>query len=76
MLTTFLCDGTMKSRAIGIQCSLLIAYDLWSTGKFQRATLWASVFLVVLQQVRSPIGRTVPSQAFATWMQNFALSLH
>jgi len=55
---------------------LLIGYDLWSTGKFQRATLWASVFLVVLQQVRSPIGRSVPWQAFATWMQNLARSLH
>src|SRR5205807_838877 len=38
---------------------LLIGYDLWSTGKIQRATLWASAFLIVLQQVRSPIGRTV-----------------
>jgi hypothetical protein len=55
---------------------LLIGYDLWSTGKFQRVTLGASVFLVVLQQVRSPIGRTVPWQAFATWMQDFARSLH
>jgi hypothetical protein len=53
---------------------LLIGYDLWSTGKIQRATLWASVFLIVLQQVRSPIGRTVPWQSFAAWVQNFARS--
>jgi hypothetical protein len=53
---------------------LLIGYDLWSTGKIQRATLWASVFLIVLQQVRSPIGRTVPWQSFAAWVQNLARS--
>jgi hypothetical protein len=55
---------------------LLTGYDLWSTGKIQRATLWASVFLIVLQQVRSPIGRTVPWQSFATWVQNLARSFH
>ncbi len=55
---------------------LLIGYDLWSTGKIQRATLWASVFLIVLQQVRSPIGRTIPWQSFATWVQNLARSFH
>lgn len=55
---------------------LLIGYDLWSTGKIQRATLWASVFLIVAQQVRSPIGRTVPWQSFATWVQNLARSVH
>jgi hypothetical protein len=55
---------------------LLISYDLWSTGKIQRATLWASVFLIVLQQARSPIGRTVPWQCFATWVQNLARSFH
>jgi hypothetical protein len=55
---------------------LLIGYDLWSTGKVQRATLWASVFLIVLQQVRNPIERTVPWQSFATWMQNLARSFH
>lgn len=29
---------------------LLMGYDLWSTGNIQRATLWASGFLIVLQQ--------------------------
>jgi hypothetical protein len=55
---------------------LLIGYDLWSTRKVHRATLWASVFLIVLQQVRIPIGRTVPWQSFATWVQNLARSFH
>jgi hypothetical protein len=54
---------------------LLVGYDVWSTGKIHRATLWASVFLIVLQQVRMPIGRTAPWQSFATWVQNLARSL-
>lgn len=54
---------------------LLIGYDLWSARKVHRATLWASLFLVVLQQVRIPIGRTVPWQSFATSVQNLARSI-
>ena len=55
---------------------LLMSYDLWSTGKVHRATLWASVLLVVLQQVRMPIGRTSLWQSFATWTQDLFRSLH
>jgi hypothetical protein len=54
---------------------LLICYDLWSTGKIHRATLCGSVFLIVLQQVRIPIGRTALWQSFATWVQDLARSL-
>jgi hypothetical protein len=54
----------------------LIIYDLWSTGKIHRVTISASVFLIVMQQVRIPIGRTVPWQAFAAWVQNLARSYH
>jgi hypothetical protein len=55
---------------------LLIGYDVWSTRKVHRATLWASVFLIVLYQLRIPIGRTVPWQSFATSVQNLARSFH
>jgi len=55
---------------------LMIGYDLWSTGKVQRATLWASVYLILLQQMSSLIGETVPWQSFATYVQNLARSLH
>ena len=51
---------------------MLAGYDLWSMRKVHRATIWAGVFLIVLQQVRIPIGRTVPWQAFAAWVQGFA----
>lgn len=48
---------------------LLMAYDWWSTRKVHRATIWASVFLIVVQQVRFPIGQTAAWHAFATWAQ-------
>ena len=47
---------------------LLIAYDLWSTHKIHRATLWASAFLIFVQQIRIPIGHTHAWHAFATWV--------
>ena len=49
---------------------LLVAYDLWSTRKIHRATLWASTFLILVQQIRFPIGQTAAWHAFATWAQS------
>jgi hypothetical protein len=54
----------------------LMAYDLWSTGKLQRVTLWASGFLVAVQQLRHPFSHTAAWQAFATWAQTHAISFH
>lgn len=50
----------------------LIAYDLWSTHKVHRATLWAGAFLLVVQQVRFPISQTAAWHGFATWAQALA----
>lgn len=50
---------------------LLIAYDLWSTHKIDRATLWASGFLILVQQIRLPIGKTVAWHSFAAAVQHF-----
>jgi hypothetical protein len=55
---------------------LLAGYDLWSTRKIHRATLWGSVFLIVLQQVRTPIGHTALWQSFATWVLDVDRSFH
>jgi FtsH-binding integral membrane protein len=52
---------------------MLVAYDLWSTHKIHRATIWASVFLIIVQQVRFPIAQTAAWHAFATWAQNLRL---
>jgi len=47
----------------------LVAYDLWSTRKIHRVTLWASSFLIFVQLIRIPIGKTAAWRAFATWVQ-------
>jgi hypothetical protein len=51
---------------------MLVAYDLWSTRKVQRATLWAAAFLIFTQQIRIPIGKTEAWHAFASWVQSVA----
>ena len=54
---------------------MIIGYDLWSTKKVHRATLWATAFLVVLHQLRVPIGRTAVWQAYAGWVTGLVHSL-
>jgi FtsH-binding integral membrane protein len=51
---------------------ILATYDVWSTRKVHRATLWASAFLIFVQQTRLPIGKTEAWHAFATWAQTHA----
>jgi FtsH-binding integral membrane protein len=52
---------------------MVVAYDLWSTRKIHRATIWASAFLIIVQQIRFPIAQTAAWHAFATWAQNLKL---
>jgi hypothetical protein len=49
---------------------ILAAYDFWSTRKIHRATLWAGAFLIFVQQIRIPIGKTAAWHAFASWAQS------
>jgi len=51
---------------------MLVVYDLWSTRKVHRATMWAGAFLVFVSQVRLPIGKTPAWHAFASWVQELA----
>ena len=51
---------------------MLVAYDLWSTRKVHRATIWACGFLIFVQQIRMPVGETAAWQAFASWAQTLA----
>jgi len=55
---------------------LLVGYDLWSTRKVHRATIWAGTFLVIAQQLRVPIGSTSAWHTLATWVQALARSAH
>jgi len=51
---------------------LVIGYDLWSTHRVYRATIWASLFVFVMGQILVPIGMTGAWQSFATWMQSLS----
>ena len=51
---------------------LLVAYDLWSTRKIHRATLWAGAFLIFVEQISQPVGHTAAWHAFAGWVQSLA----
>ena len=48
---------------------MLVAYDLWSTRKVRRATLWAGAFLIFVQQIRPFLGHTAAWHAFGGWVQ-------
>ncbi len=50
---------------------ILAAYDLLSIRKIHRATLWGGAFLILVQQLRVPIGQTAAWHAFASWVQTF-----
>jgi FtsH-binding integral membrane protein len=52
--------------------AILVVYDLWSTRKIHRATLWAGAFLILVEQIAAPIGHTAIWHAFASWVQTVA----
>lgn len=51
---------------------MLVGYDSWSTRKLHRATIWAGTFLIIMQQIRVPIGKTAAWHGFAGWVQSLA----
>jgi hypothetical protein len=52
--------------------AVLMMYDWWATRKLHRATLWASAFLIFVDQLRLPLGKTAAWHAFAAWVQAIA----
>ena len=63
-------------RAALISCVLIVAlalYDLWSTHKIHRATLWGGLAIILVQQSRETIGATGVWHAFASWMQSWGV---
>ena len=51
---------------------LMVGYDLWSSRKLHPATLWAGLFLIVIEQLRMPIGMSGAWHSFAAWAQHLA----
>lgn len=51
---------------------IMMAYDYWALRKVHRATLWASVFVVLVFVARIPIGKSAAWHSFAAWVQHVA----
>lgn len=68
----FFAQRNLLRATLLAECFLLIlvVYDLWATHKIHRATLWGGTLLVLIQQLRIPIGHTYHWIAFATWIQS------
>ena len=62
----------LGSTFVAIFLLLLVAYDLWSTRKVHRATIWAGLFVLIAQQLQVPLGNTAAWHTFATWAQTLA----
>jgi hypothetical protein len=56
-----------------LSLAALALYDLWSTHKLHRATLWGSLLVIFIEETRGMIGATEPWHAFARWMQSLNL---
>ena len=52
---------------------LLVVYDLWSTRRIHRATIWGSAFLILMGQMTRFTGPTAPWHAFAHWVQSWGI---
>lgn len=63
-------------HAVLVSCFFIVAlvlYDLWSTHKIHRATLWGCLVVILVQQSRETIGATAAWHAFASWMQSWGV---
>jgi hypothetical protein len=52
---------------------LLAAYDLWTTRRIHRATIWGSAFLIFMGQMTRFIGPTATWHTFAHWVQSWGI---
>ena len=57
--------------AVDALAVVMAIYDLWSTHKVHRATLWGGLFLIAGQQLTVPLGETAAWHAFARWVQSW-----
>jgi hypothetical protein len=52
--------------------AMLVLYDLWSMRKVHRTTLLAGAFMILVQQLRLPIGDTAAWHAVDLWIRSQA----
>jgi hypothetical protein len=51
---------------------LVVGYDLVSLRRLHPATIWGGLFLIVVEQLRMPIGMSGAWHSFAAWAQHLA----
>jgi FtsH-binding integral membrane protein len=47
---------------------LVIGYDLWSTRKIKKVTIFAALLIIIVEQIRLPIGGTNAWHSFVAWV--------
>ena len=55
---------------------LLVAYDLLTLRKVYRATIMGAIFIIAVQRLELPVGRSNLWQSIAVWVEGLAKSLH
>ncbi len=63
-------DGYAAYAASYLFLVSLAAYDLWSTHKVHRATLWGSAFLIFMEQFTRVLGPSAAFHRFVHWVQS------
>ena len=53
--------------------ALLVGYDLWTRRRVHPVTVWGSLWLILVQEVRVPIGQTAAWMAIAQWMRSWGV---
>lgn len=52
---------------------LMIGYDLWTRRKLHLVTVWGSLWLVLVQDLRPLVGNTAAWEAVAQWMRSWGI---
>lgn len=71
-LTLLYLDIPAATRASYLFLLPILLYDWWSTRSIHRVTLWASVFLVFVFEIRFPLAGTAAWHAFAAWVRSIS----
>ena len=60
----------IATRASYIFLLPIVLYDLWSSRKIHRATLWSSAFLITVFEVRFLVAKMMVWHAIAVWVRS------
>jgi hypothetical protein len=66
-------DGYAAYAASYVFLLLLATYDIWSTHRIHRATIWGSIFLIFMEQITRFIGPSAAWHDFVHWVQSLGV---